>query len=296
MADLPSGFFSGWIIVLTTGGLIVLVALVISVYFNRDDDADVQAHVWDETLTEGTAPAPMWWFWLIFALLIFSVIYLLLYPGLGSFQGALKWSQGRRLQEATALYQLEFREQHETFLSSGSEQLNDDKNAMRSAASLYKVHCAACHGQDGGGQAKRFPALNDDTWQWGSSLEQIKQSIALGRMAVMPSWYEVLGDDGVAATSAYVMALQKSDGHDQHALGKANYEQICAACHGLDGRGNEALGAPNLTDDVWLYGASENAIYASIAKGRAGIMPAHGGRLKPFEINLLATWIADGMQ
>jgi len=285
-ADLPTGFWSGWIAVVTIVSAIGLVWVVFSVYFSRDPEHDeAEGPVWDSNLREGSHPAPMWWFWLILGLLVFSVIYLMLYPGLGSYQGALKWSQGGRLQESLAQYDSQFGGIRALVAGAELETLRSDPAVMASAQRVFDRNCAVCHGYDAAGQASYFPDLTDSEWQWGGSPEQIEQSIRGGRNAVMVGWEQVLGADGVDQVAEY-MTVVGTDAAEGHA-GQARYNQVCIACHGQDGAGNAALGAPSLVDDVWLYGASNEALVHSIAIGRAGVMPEFGERLDDTQIRML---------
>ena len=152
---------------------------------------------------------------------------------------------------------------------------------MKSAARIFQNHCAACHGADARGQANRFPNLRDDKWQWGGGEAHIAQSIRDGRRAAMPAWGAIVKEDGARKIARYALALGdggEGGGEDaQHAEGKALYGQFCVACHGAQGLGNPALGAPNLVDSVWLYGGDEDSIYESIFAGRDGEMPAASG-------------------
>ena len=286
MSDMPSDFWSGFIIILTVVSLIGLAWLVFDVYFAPREDRDaVPRPVWDGNLRKGFHPAPIWWFWLILAFMVFTVLYLMLYPGLGSFSGALRWSQGGQLRESLVTYDNEFGGIRNLIAEAQLDTLRSDDDMMRSAQRIFDRNCAVCHGYDAAGQANYFPDLTDAEWQWGGDPAQIEQSIRAGRFAVMVGWQTVLGDDGVQNVSDYldVIGTDAAAGH----AGQAQYNQVCVACHGVDGSGNVALGAPNLVDDVWLYGDSREALEHSIAVGRAGEMPAFGERLDDAQIRLL---------
>lgn len=291
MADMPTDFWSGWIVVLTLVSLAGLGWLVYGVYFGDEDTKSVENRVWDGNLREGSAPAPIWWFWLILAAMIFSVIYLMLYPGLGSYAGALAWSQGGRLEDSMALYDVEFDAARAEVANASAAALQADADVMASAARVYDRHCAACHGPDAGGQAELFPNLMDDDWQWGGSLMQIEQTLRSGRTAIMPPLAAAFADGDVADVVAYVQALSSPQGA-AGLPGEAGFRMFCAACHGADGTGNEVLGAPDLTDDVWLYGDSDASIAESILNGRSGEMPAFEQRLDDTQIRMLAAWLA----
>lgn len=286
MSDMPSDFWAGWIAVITLVSLAGLAWLVFSIYFSPADEHEgADGPVWDENLREGSHPAPIWWFWLILASMVFSVIYLMLYPGLGSYKGALKWSQGGNVESSLARFDDEFGSVRRLIVEGNLATLQDDADIMRSAQRVFDRNCAVCHGYQAQGQADHFPSLVDDVWQWGGTPAQIEQSIRQGRNAVMVSWAQVLGEEGVSNVTDYVLALgtPAANGH----AGQQQYNQFCVACHMPDGSGNVALGAPDLADDVWLYGGSAEAVHESIAAGRAGEMPAFGARLDDTQIKLL---------
>lgn len=290
MTDMPSDFWGGYILVVTVLSLLGLAWLVWSVYFSANGQHEgEESPVWDETLQEGPNPAPMWWFWLILTMLVFTVVYLIMYPGLGSFSGVLKWSQGGRLQQSIESYEAEFGGLRDLVNDAQIETLQSQQEYMRSAKRIYDRNCAVCHGYDASGQASLFPNLTDEEWQWGGSPEQVEQSLRGGRQAVMVGWQQVLGDDGVRNVANYV--LQLPSGQSQGIPGQAQYNQFCVACHGVDGTGNPALGAPDLIDDVWLYGNSEEDLRESIASGRNGEMPAFSDRLDDTQIRLLVAWL-----
>ena len=285
MPELPSDFWTGWIATITVVSLAGLGWLVYSVYFAADTQADEDSPVWDGELREGEHPAPMWWFWLIFASLVVSVLYLMLYPGLGSHAGALRWSQGGELERSIAAFESEFGLARRLAADATIEELAQDRALMASAMRVYDRNCAVCHGYDAKGLTPYFPDLTDNAWQWGGSVEQIEQSIREGRHAVMVGWLAVIGEDGVDQLADYTLALSR--GAAQNHPGESAYAQFCAACHGGDGAGNPLLGAPNLTDDIHLYGGDIAAIRHSIAVGRSGQMPAFAERLDDTQIRLL---------
>ncbi len=286
MADLPTAFWGGWIAIITSVSFVGLGWLIFSIYFAAGDEhEEADGPVWDENLREGSNPAPMWWFWMILSLMVFSVLYLMLYPGLGSYKGALKWSQGGHLNESISDYESEFGGIRKLIAEAQLKTLQADDALMSSAQRVFDRNCAVCHGYDAAGQASHFPNLTDATWQWGGTPTLIERSIRDGRNAVMIGWSQVLGDEGVEQVAGYVKLLGEgnADGHP----GQARYNQLCVACHGIDGFGNAALGAPNLADDIWLYGGSDEALKFSIANGRLGEMPAFGERLDDTQIRLL---------
>ena len=286
MGDMPSDFWSGWIIVITLTSLLGLAWIIFSIYSISAADHEEDSPVWDGNLREGSNPAPLWWFWLILSLMVISVVYLMLYPGLGSYQGALKWTQGGRLNDSMEIYDREFGGMRKLIAEAQLETLQADDSYMHSAQRIFDRNCAVCHGYDAKGQASIFPDLTDAEWQWGGSHAQIEQSIRNGRIAAMVGWSQILGgDEGVNRVASYVRALgtDAANGHP----GQAQFNMFCVACHGPDGAGNVALGAPSLIDDIWLYGDSDAALYISIAEGRAGVMPAFDERLDETQLRLL---------
>ena len=287
MADMPTDFWAGWIIVLTTVSVLGLCWLVFSIYFSANREEQEESPVWDETLSEGDNPAPMWWFWMTLAALVITVIYLMLYPGLGSFSGTLKWSSHGRLDHSFARYDAKFSPLRNNILKRPISELQENSVIMESAQRVFVQNCTACHGVDGKGQALAFPNLKDDDWQWGGTEEAITQTLMQGRQAAMIGWQNVIGEEGVSQVKNYVKTLASKSNVGANSEGKKIFQNNCAACHGLLGEGNQALGAPNLTDDIWLYGSSDDALHQTIASGRSGVMPAFGDRLDATQIRML---------
>ncbi|PCJ24390.1 MAG: cytochrome-c oxidase, cbb3-type subunit III [SAR86 cluster bacterium] len=293
MADLPTGFWSGWIIVITTVSLGFLLWLAISVYFSSDADKQSEAQtetVWDSDLREGSNAPPMWWFWMLLATLVFSLVYLMLFPGLGSYPGLLNWSQGSRVAASYESFEERFADVRAEIASTSLAAIQNDVDLMQVAERIFRRECAACHGPDARGQASLFPNLVDVEWQWGSSAEQIEQTIRGGRSANMLAWQAIIGDENVDQVADYIMQL--GDSVSESHPGKQVFDQNCSACHGVDGTGNILLGAPSLVDDIWLYGSDLKTVKASIASGRNGIMPAFGERLDDVQVKLLVAMLA----
>ena len=289
-----SDFWSWWIIVLTLGNIAFCWWLIVWTMKKRGGEAatgDVTGHTWDESLQEYNNPLPRWWLWLFYITMIFGVIYLLLYPGLGKFPGLLGWTGSgqyeQEVQRAEDLYGPIFA----GYASRDIEDLARDSEALQVGQRLFTNYCATCHGADAGGGIG-FPNLRNDDWLWGGSPEAIKTSILDGRQGVMPPWGEVLGDQGVEEVTAYVLSLNGREADPQLAeAGKARFDTMCIACHGMDGKGNQAMGAPDLTNNIWLYGGSPGAIRQSITQGRNGMMPAHRDFLGEDKAHVLAAYI-----
>jgi cytochrome c oxidase cbb3-type subunit 3 len=248
-------------------------------------------HVWDQDLREYNNPLPKWWLWLFYITIAFGLLYLALFPGLGNFAGIKGWTQSNQYAQERAAVEARAEQLLAPLAALPVAELVNNEQAMSTAHNLFQQNCAQCHGSDGGG-ATGFPSLADADWQWGSDADSVVATIAQGRIAAMPAWGQVLGEPGVDEAVAYVQALsgQPADA-TLAAAGKVRFEQVCAACHGVDGRGNPLLGAPNLTDGVWLYGGDAATIKATLLNGRNGQMPAWDGKLGEQRIKLLAAYV-----
>jgi len=295
MADFTSEFWSWFIIVMTIVGIAACFLLTwwMSGSTGTEPDAEVQTmgHVWDEDLEELNNPLPKWWLNMFYITLVFGIIYLILYPGLGTFAGVLGWTAQNQYEQeidlATNRYEALYAEYLERDIATNAT----DPDAVGMGERLYVTYCTVCHGSDAGG-VRGYPNLRDSDWLWGGSPEQIKQTILDGRQGLMPAWGGSLGEDGVREVTSYVLQLAGRE-HDpaQAEAGKARFETFCVACHMADGSGNQALGAPNLTNDIWLYGGTAEDIAQSISGGRAGKMPAHREFLGEARAHLLATYV-----
>jgi cytochrome c oxidase cbb3-type subunit 3 len=248
-------------------------------------------HTWDGDLREYNNPLPRWWLWLFYITVVFGLIYLVLFPGLGNFGGLKGWSQSAQYQQERSAVEARAAELLAPFAPMTVPELAANAQAMATAHNLFQNNCAQCHGSDGGG-ARGFPNLTNDDWQWGGDPDSIVQTIAGGRVAVMTPWAEVLGTEGVEQVVAYVQQLsgQPSDAA-LAAAGATHFQTFCAACHGLDGKGMAAVGAPNLTDGIWLYGGDAATIHETVVKGRNGQMPAFAGTLGEQRVRLLAAYV-----
>ena len=239
MADLPSEFWGGWIVAITVMSFIALLWLIIDVYRGGPDGNEHL--VWDETLREGAKPAPIWWFWFILALMTISVVYVMLYPGLGTYRGALGWSMGGRIEERFVDYEGQFGTQRRLVLKLPLAEIAGSDSAMRSAWHVFNNNCSSCHGRDAAGQAKAFPDLTDAAWQWGSDESQVIATIHAGRQAAMPGWAAVVGPEGVEQLADYVLALSRGQAQSAGvAQGGALFQQYCVACHGAARRRQSA--------------------------------------------------------
>ena len=295
MADFNSEFWSWFISAIALGGivwLIVLLQLNNKTSLPSDGEAKPTGHVWDENIQELNTPLPRWWLYMFYITIVFGLGYLVLYPGLGSYPGMLKWTQVSQYEEEVAQADAKFGPLYEKFLGEDLVTLADNEQAMNTGERLYVNYCAVCHGSDARG-AKGFPNLRDNDWLYGGEAETIKTTIMNGRSGSMPAWEMALGgDEGVTQVAEYVRQISgRNVDSGLASAGKEKFDMFCVGCHMPDGTGNQAVGAPNLTDNVWLYGASPKAIKLSIAKGREGRMPSHAEFLGEAKVHILAAYI-----
>ena len=288
-------FHNGWsiyIAAVTVIGLIACLALLIIAARRRVMAGDnTTGHLWDEDLRELNNPLPRWWMWLFVLTIVFAAVYLVLYPGLGSAAGSLKWSSAAQYKDEQAKARAVAAPLFAGFAATPVPELARNRQAMAVGERLFANNCAACHGADAKG-SKGFPNLTDTDWLWGGSPERIKETITQGRQGMMPPIAAAVGSpEDVRNVAQYVLSLSGS-AHNSIAaeFGRPKFA-VCAACHGANGKGNPAMGAPNLTDKVWLHGWGEDAIVAMATKGKTNVMPAHGERLAPEQIHVLTAYV-----
>jgi cytochrome c oxidase cbb3-type subunit 3 len=293
MSQFTSGFWDLYI------GVISLVSIVACAVFLKmqsarrvsGGSAETTGHTWDEDLGEYNNPLPRWWMWLFYITIVFSLAYLALYPGLGSFEGLWKWTSAKQLEEETARADQRFGPIYEKFAKQDVAALAKSPEALAIGQKLFLNTCAACHASDGGG-SRGFPNLADRDWLWGGEPAAIRTTISEGRTGVMPPFGPALGEQGVKDVAHYVLSLSGAAADSiRVARGKDLFAKNCVACHGAEGRGNAQLGAPNLTDKVWLHGSGEPAIVETITRGRTNRMPAHKELLSEAKIHLLTAYV-----
>jgi cytochrome c oxidase cbb3-type subunit 3 len=295
MSDFTSDFWSWWIITIVVGGIVFCIWLLLG---NKKSTlpaggtAEATGHVWDEDLEELNNPLPRWWIIKFYITIVFGIAYLALYPGLGTFEGILGWTEKGQYEAEVSAADTRYGPLYDKYMNQAIPEVAADEDAMKMGERLYVNYCAVCHGSDARG-ASGFPNLRDSDWLYGGTPEQIKHSIMYGRQGAMPSWEAPLGGaEGVDQAAAYVMKLAGRDVDESLAeQGKQKFETLCVACHMADGTGNVAMGAPNLSNNVWLYGGSPRAIKESIAKGRSGVMPAHSEFLGEAKVHILAAYV-----
>lgn len=286
-----SNFWSGYIIALTTVFLILITWLLFATRKGQHSDQtdETTGHSFDG-IEEYDNPLPRWWFMLFVATIVFSVVYLVLYPGMGKWKGLLGWTQIEQYQDEVERAEEQFAPIFARYVDMPVEEVARDEDAVRIGQRLFATNCSVCHGSDARG-AFGFPNLADDDWIWGGSPEQIKTTLNEGRQAAMPAWLAVIGEAGVRNTAGYVRSLAglESENVDLEA-GKKVFQTNCVACHGPEGKGNPMLGAPNLADDIWLYGSSMLQVQHTLRFGRNGNMPAQA-HLGEDKIHMLTAYV-----
>ncbi|MDH3448101.1 MAG: cytochrome-c oxidase, cbb3-type subunit III [Gammaproteobacteria bacterium] len=294
MADFNSDFWHWYIAVATVISILACVWLLrwMTSGFEKGEEVESTGHVWDGDLSELNNPLPRWWLGLFYITLAFGGFYLLLYPGLGKFSGILNWTSVGAYEEEVAQMEAEVGPLFARYQQTEVLDLIKDRDALKVGERLYLNYCSTCHGSDARG-ARGYPNLRDRDWIWGGDPQSIKATLTNGRIAAMPTWEAALGgEQGVDEVTQYVLSLSGRASIEQLAAkGKAKYDIFCVACHGPEGKGNPALGAPNLSDDIWLYGGSITRIAESIARGRAGQMPAQLERLGEAKVHLLTAYV-----
>ena len=257
----------------------------------RQQAAKETTHVWDGDLTEYNNPLPRWWLWLFVLTIVFALGYLALYPGLGNYPGLLHWSSSAQWGAEEARSNAQFEALVAPFKGMSIEALSRNSQAMAMAKDLFELNCSSCHGSDARG-AEGFPNLTDDDWLHGGTTQAIYESIASGRVGTMPTWGPVLGPQRVHDVVDYVLTLSGREAPSAASrAGQKTFMTYCMACHGPDGKGNQAIGAPNLTDGIWLWGGSRHEITETITNGRTNHMPAHLDRLGQDQVRLLAAYV-----
>ena len=293
MSDVINNFWSVYITAITLGG-IAACALLLWVTSRKKVAANADnttGHVWDEDLREMNNPLPLWWVGLFIITIVFSLGYLYLYPGLGTATGRYGWTSKGQYTDEVAKANEALKPLYANFDGHAPEQLAKDAKAMAIGERLFMNNCAQCHGSDARG-SKGFPNLTDGDWLYGGTPDKIKETLIQGRMGVMPPMAAAVGSpDDVKNVAQYVLSLSGSP-HDslRASLGKAKFG-ACAACHGIDGKGNQAVGAPNLTDKVWLHGWGEETIVAMVNNGKTNQMPSQKDRLTESQIHVLTAYV-----
>lgn len=291
MSDFVSGFWNMYVVVIVLASILACAVLLYVQGKAKFTPGKTMGHVWDGDLEEYNNPMPKWWSWMFVITVVFALVYLVLYPGLGSFPGMLGWTSSGQYKAERQRVDAAVKPLYDKYQAMDLKALGGDKQAMEMGKRLYDTYCMQCHGADARG-AKGFPNLTDADWQWGGDAEQVVATIAAGRMGVMPP-HAQLGADTIKDLANYVRSLSGLPNDSVRAAkGKEAFNASgCSGCHGPDGKGMQALGAPNLTDNIWLYGSSEAVITETITNGRNNKMPAWKEFLGDSKVHLLAAYV-----
>jgi len=296
MSDFLSSGWSTYIALVALLGIFWCIWLLFSqrkvkVVHTPDGEVADTGHVWDGDLRELNNPLPRWWMWMFLFSCIFGLVYLVLFPGLGSFPGIMGYSTRGSLMQSMETSNDELKPVMAKYVNMDIVDVAADPKALEMGQRLFLNSCAQCHGSDAGG-AKGFPNLADGDWLYGGSPENIKATITYGRGGAMPAFGAVLTSVQIKDVANYILSLSGLPVDDlKAARGAEVFKTYCAACHGPDAKGNIAIGAPNLTDKTWLYSSSENTITETLLKGRNGVMPAQDKVLSPEKIQLLTAYV-----
>ncbi|MGN6224004.1 cytochrome-c oxidase, cbb3-type subunit III [Pseudoxanthomonas sp.] len=262
-----------------------------------DPAPEETSHVWDGDLTEYNKPLPRWWINLFYLTIAFGIGYIAWYGGLGGYAGAGKWSSAGEHAAKKSVEDAKLEQTFKPYADQAIDRLAQDPKALALGRSIFNNTCATCHGSSAQG-AIGYPNLTDDIWHWGGSPEKVLETVLDGRDGVMPEWGTALTGMGGPNAVDYTIAYVRTLGHPDQLInnfpasqGKKLYEGVCVACHGVDGKGNQDLGAPDLTDNYWLYGDSTESLRQTISKGRHGIMPAHRELLGETRARLVAAYV-----
>ena len=293
MSDFTSGFWSWYVGVASVASIAACAVLLWAMSSQRvpGQKTETMGHVWDEDLAEYNNPLPNWWRWMFYLTIAFSIAYLALYPGLGRFAGIFQWSAQAQYEGEQARAAENYGPLFAKYAAMEVPAVAADPQAREIGQRLYLNYCSQCHASDARG-GKGFPNLADGDWLYGGDPATIEATIISGRNGMMPPFGQILGEEGVKDAAGYVLSLSGAN-HDAAAAakGKATFATYCAACHGANGKGNPAFGAPNLTDNAWLYGGSNATISETIRLGRNNHMPAWGEFLGKEKTRVLASYV-----
>jgi cytochrome c oxidase cbb3-type subunit 3 len=294
MSDFVSDFWGVYIAVVVIVGLVGLTYLLFSqskTTVKKGEEVQITGHIWDDDLAEYNNPLPRWWMLMFYLTLIFAAGYLVLYPGLGTWKGIRGWTSVGQYKEEKAAAEAKYQPLYDKYLKQDIKAVAADPEAQAMGKRLFQTYCVQCHGSDARG-AKGFPNLTDNDWLYGGDEKTIHTTIAAGRIGQMPAFGAAFGEDKVKDVANYAMSLSgKKHDADRAARGKETFTAVCAACHGPDGKGNQAMGAPNLTDNVWLYGGTEKTIIETVTNGRNNQMPAWKDFLGDGKVHLLTAYV-----
>lgn len=283
-----SSAWSWFVIVGTLGSLIGCVLFLLA---NRKTSGNEDTGHDYDGIKELDNPLPMWWVGMFYLTIVYAVGYMVWYPGLGNVEGTAGWTSLGQWQDEVDRHEERFAPIYEKLAAMTPEALAEDRIGQQVGRRLFINNCSTCHGVAAEG-GFGFPDLTDEEWIWGEGFDSVKQAILNGRNAIMPPWGAALGDQGVADVTQYTLSLAGQEHSAEAAVrGQTQYNTFCIACHGPDGAGNPLLGAPNLTNDIWLYGSSADEIAFTIQNGRNGNMPSFQDVLGEQKAHILAGYI-----
>ncbi|MDD3517749.1 MAG: cytochrome-c oxidase, cbb3-type subunit III [Chromatiales bacterium] len=289
-------FWHLWVVVLTLGNIAGIYWLIRWTSKRRPGEVAEGAemeHVWDGDLRDYNNPLPRWWLWMFYGTIVFALGYLTLFPGLGRFEGWLGWTQENQWEREVQRAEAQYGPIYANYAKQDVAALAANPEAVKTGRRLFLNYCASCHGSDARG-ARGFPNLTDGEWQWGGEPDTIKQTVLHGRQAIMPvrGLTGTLTDAEVDEVVHHVLSLSGRDADaGKAAAGQALFMAQCMACHGPEGKGNPMLGAPDLTNDIWLYGGGVEDIRKTISQGRQGLMPNFSDFLGEERVHLLAAYV-----
>jgi cytochrome c oxidase cbb3-type subunit 3 len=286
-----TSFWSLWIIVLTT---ITFVGITWILFGNRKRDAketeQTTGHAADG-IEEYDNPLPAWWFYMFVLTIVWGIGYLIIYPGMGNYPGLIGWTQVGQYDKQVAAADTKYRAMRDRYLALPIKEIAGDPAVRKMGMRMFANNCAQCHGGDARG-SYGFPNLADNDWLYGGSPADIKHTLVAGRQAAMPAWGSVIGEQGITDVTAYILSINGREAETgQATAGKQVFETYCVACHGANAEGNIAMGAPNLTNGIWLYGGSAEQIGHTLRTGRNGMMPAFKDTLSEDKIHILAAYV-----
>ncbi len=284
---------TGFSIFVTLGTILSMVGFFLLLHLNKtiEKPGETTGHNYDG-IEEYDNPLPSWWYWWFVLTILYGAGYLIYYPGLGNFEGIGSWSSVGALEQDQMIAEEKYGPIYAQYRDYTLDELAATPAAVKMGQRIFASNCAVCHGADGKGSFG-FPNLTDEEWLWGDTDEDIYTTILAGRNAYMNGWQAVLGDDGIAEATEYVLQLAGRDGidDDMAAKGAVHFNTFCIACHGTDGKGMKIFGAPNLTNDIWLYGNSRARIAHVIRHGRNGVMPAFESRLGEDKVHIVSGYV-----